>query len=134
MVIGSVSLLLFAFVLHDLFGCNENFVSADPLPKLANHQNFHQQQKEEQQQSLIDTEEDDDEILVRVRKSPDARPDPRGGRGGGSRGRFRGGGYRGSRYSGNGGGSLSTGAILGIVFGTLGGTILLGVLIYCFCA
>jgi len=136
MVIGVVSLLLFAFIQNDLFGSNENFVSADPLPKPANSQNFHQQQQkqqqQQQQQGLIYTEEEDDEILVRVRKSPDARPDPRGGRRGGSRGGFR---IRVSRYSGNGGGGKlsTTSAILRIIFGILGGMFLLGLIIYFFC-
>ena len=82
--------------------------------------------------NVIVNDDEEDEVVVRVKRSPDPNPQPSGGRGGGSRGgsRYRGGSsYRGGYGSGS-GGSLSTGAILGIVFGVIGGSLFIGLLIY----
>eukprot|EP00111_Clytia_hemisphaerica_P010226 TCONS_00029882-protein len=83
--------------------------------------------------NLDDRNDEEDEVLVRVKRSPDPNPQPRGGRGGGFRGgsRYRGGStYRGGSYGSSGGGNLSTGAILGIVFGILGGCAVIAILMY----
>jgi len=124
MAIGAIAFLLFAFIQNDLFGSNENFVSADPLPKPVNPQSFHQQK----QQGLTDAEDDDDddEVLVRVRKSPDA--DPRRTTTYRSRHRY-------TIYRSSGGSSdaeLSTGTIVGVVFGTFGFCALVFAASYCY--
>ena len=94
------------------------FVSAEPV------NNRKDVIRREAAKNMIVNDEDDegDEIFVRVKRSPDPNPKPRGGRGGGSRGGR-------SRYVGGGGSSdgMSTGTELGIVFGVLGGVLIFGI-------
>ena len=109
---------------------SKTFVSAEPV-----NNKKHVVKRETANNLIVNGDDEEDEIFVRVKRSPDPNPQPRGGRGGGSRGgsRYRGGSsYRGGYGSGS-GGSLSTGAILGIVFGIIGGSLFIGLLIY-FCS
>lgn len=122
---GICLFVLINIIERDFSSTIPNVVSANPALKDIIHEN----------DNMITDE--DDEILVRVKRSPDPNSQPRGGRGGGSRGgsRFRGGSrYRGGGSGrGGGGGNLSTGAIIGIVFGVIGGSALIFAIIY-FCA
>ena len=77
-------------------------------------------------QNTITSDDSEEDVLVRVARSPDAYPKPRGGRGSGGRGRgYRGGGRsRGGRTEGSasgngGGGSNSTWVYLGVFFGII---------------
>ena len=108
------------------FTSTYDVVSADPLPKDI------QQNEHLSKYDSLQGDDDDDEVLIRVARSPDARP--RGGRGGGSRGgsrSFRR--SRGVKSGGTGGGSASFGLIFGVVLGSVFGSVAIFLIIY-YCA
>lgn len=122
----TICLLVAVNIIQQDLSTSQNAVSADPVLNKDIHQ---------ENVNNFEGDEEEDEVLVRVARSPDANPLPRGGRGGG--GRSRSSRYRGSRYRGGDGGDggdddLSTGELVGIVFGVIGGCVLLSIM-YSFC-
>ena len=81
--------------------------------------------------------EEEDKVFVRVKRSPDPNPQPRGGgRGGGGGGRRGGGGGGGASSKGGSGGSRLSGTevlIVWIVCGVFSGSVIIGLIVQCCC-
>ena len=97
---------------------SKTFVSAEPV-----NNKKHVVRRETANNLIVNDDDEEDEIFVRVKRSPDPNPQPRGGRGGGSRG------GRSRHISGGGDSSsgMTTGEEMGIVFGVLGGLLIFGI-------
>ena len=111
-------------------------VSAEPIKRDFDNQDVFKKVIRDVNDSNQEGEEED-KVFVRVKRSPDPNPQPRGGgRGGGGGGRRGGGGGGGASSKGGSGGSRLSGTevlIVWIVCGVFSGSVIIGLIVQCCC-